>query len=143
MFLNVHSVAMYVADLSAAVSLYRDLGLNVAWSEGEEDATRTSPGVPGCRRVGLSYPRGGPELILHDDPARQFTELTVLVDDLGALYRRLANHPNYIWFEPPHPTENGCTAFVRTPDGNVLTLVGRNCTGSHPFRSCDQRAQGA
>lgn len=117
MFKNVHSIAVYAADLGSAVTMYSGLGLEPSW---REETQRGS-------RIGLRYPQGGPEFILHDNAERQFPELTVAVEDLCGLYKKLQRDPGYLWFEPPHPTKQGCAAFVRTPDGNVLSLLSPAC----------------
>jgi hypothetical protein len=126
---NVHAVTLYTPELGRAVAFYQALGLERSWVEcdGEER----------WQRVGLRFPQGGPELVLHDDATRQFTEMTLAVDDLQGFYQSLVHHAEVMWFEPPSTSELSHTAFVRMPDGNVCRLV------HFPSRPSSRTAEGA
>lgn len=125
------AVSMYTPDLDRAAALYRGLGLEPVWSSAEERNDGTH-----CARLGLCFPQGGTELILHDDPNRQFTELELVVEDVHEVYRQLSREPAYLWLELPHPGANGCRALLRTPDGNLFTLVSVTCA-CRPAAACE------
>jgi catechol 2,3-dioxygenase-like lactoylglutathione lyase family enzyme len=126
---NVHAVAIYTPELEEAVAFYQKLGLERSWVECDREGH--------WQRVGLRFPHGGPELVLHDDAARQFTEMTLCVDDLQRFYLGFAHHPDFMWLEPPNSGEHPSTAFVRLPDGNVCRLT------ESPSSRSSQTAAGA
>ncbi len=114
-FHTVQSVTVYTPDLALSLPLYKRLGLEQVW-------TQQAPSTGGFIYVGLRFPRGGPELVLHNNVQRQFTEVEVVVDDVWRTYEHLSRNPDYLWLDAPHRSGRGWQAMVRVPDGNVFTV---------------------
>lgn len=118
MLCHIEAVNVYSENPAESVRLYQGLGLELLWTTVEERGAGFS-----FYRFGMRFPGGGPELVLHNNPQEQFLYPTVAVEDTRQAYQQLSRDPGYLWFESPHPSQRGCEALVRTPDGNVLSLL--------------------
>ncbi|HWG84790.1 MAG TPA: hypothetical protein VNT60_04840 [Deinococcales bacterium] len=113
---KISEISLYAPDLEGAVEHYRSLGLTLEWTAGPDGDRQGSA-------ARLSFPQGGPTLLLHDDPRSQFTDVTVQVRDVPGFCRALAVRPEITWIRTPYRTGRGWSAVLRGPDRNVLVLA--------------------
>ena len=104
---KVDCIRLYVPDLEAGLSYYRDrLGHELIW--------RTE------NQVGLRMPDSDAEIVLHTEP--QEPEIDILVDSADAAAGRVAAAGGRI-VVPPFDIQIGRCVVVQDPWGNQLVLL--------------------
>ena len=104
---KVDCIRLYVPDLEAGLSYYRDrLGHELIW--------RTE------NQVGLRMPDSDAEIVLHTDP--QEPEIDMRVDSADAAAGRVAEAGGRI-VVPPFDIQIGRCVVVQDPWGNQLVLL--------------------
>jgi predicted enzyme related to lactoylglutathione lyase len=121
---HIEAVNVYSENPAESVRLYQGLGLKLLWTTVEERGAGFT-----VYKFGMRFPGGGPELVLHNNPQEQFLYPTVAVEDTRQACEQLSRDPGFLWFEPPHPSQRGYEALVRTPDGNILSLLSPHSEG--------------
>lgn len=117
---TIHSVILYVADLQAAISFYRDvLELDLRFAEHGYAEFAT-----GAARLGLYERARLPDLIGEEAAARDPQgEILFLVDDLDAEIERLRNEGARVLSGPVDRPWGQRTAHVGDAEGHVIELA--------------------
>jgi predicted enzyme related to lactoylglutathione lyase len=119
-FLKVDCIMFYVSDLVAATEFYEmRLGMRRAWSD-------SAVGM-----VGLRFPAGDSELVLHNDPdipSPDFCFLVSDVDELCAEYGRAG----LTVIQPPIDVRTGRYAVLADLEGNRLPIIDLSRFGGVP-----------
>lgn len=120
MFKKLECVSMYTSNLEESISFYESLGLKKKWT-----IERASEDGKPWYLIGLSFPEGGSELVLHNDSKINFTEIEIYVEDVVKTYEQLKSNDRITWIRDPFATESGHVAVMEGPDGNAFVLVGK------------------
>lgn len=116
---RIECVAVYTDNIEKSVEFYQSLGLTKAWEAFQDEEEN-------WKLVGMRYPDGNSELVLKNDPNRQFAETEVVVEDVVELYKSLTSNSEVQWIRTPFPNSlGGHVAVMQAPDGNVFVLVGK------------------
>lgn len=119
-FLKVDCVMLRVSDLQSAVAFYEThFGMVRAWSDQQ------------AKMVGLLFPHGDSELVLHSDPeipSPDYCFLVASVDDMCAHYAGLG----LLVLEGPLDVRTGRFAVLADQDGNRLPIIDLTKFGGVP-----------
>ncbi|QOR66593.1 VOC family protein [Cytobacillus suaedae] len=120
MWKRIECVAIYTEDIEASVEFYQQMGLTKTWDTFQDDTQHN-------RLVGLTYPEGGSQLVLKNNPNLHFIEIEIMVDDVVEIYNRLSEMNKQItWIRKPfNNLLGGHVAVMQAPDQNVFVLVGK------------------
>lgn len=113
MIKHVKRFKLYTPQLQEATEFYLQLGLVL------ESRVNTRANYQSAT---FSFAAGGPQLLLHDDPLLQFTDIELAVDDLQSTYQELKTNANLLWLQLPNKQGSEWQARVRAPDGNIFLL---------------------
>jgi catechol 2,3-dioxygenase-like lactoylglutathione lyase family enzyme len=115
---SLSAVRIFVNDLDRARGFYRDV------LELRETSATTEWAVFDLDGKNVVVETVAPDDPEGDDVVGRFLAVSFNVDDIDAAYRELTNR-GVAFVHPPEKQDWGGTlAYVRDPDGNVLTLVG-------------------
>jgi catechol 2,3-dioxygenase-like lactoylglutathione lyase family enzyme len=118
MWRRIDCAAIYTEDIERSVEFYSSLGLVKDW-EAFQDAEQR------WRLVGMRFPAGDARLVLKNNPALDFTEIEIVVDDVRESYQALSSTPGVGWISAPRPNPlGGHVAVLEAPDGNAFVLIG-------------------
>ena len=76
--------------------------------------------------VGLSFPDGGTDVFVRDEPELHVTEMEIAAEDVPATFDHLTRrYPGVRWLREPFTTPAGQVAAVEIPGQTVLVLLGK------------------
>ncbi len=108
---KIDNVMYRVSDLDTAARFYEDaLGLQRLWRDDE------------AGQIGLGFPEGGAEIVIHGDPEIPNPDFSFLVDDVAAFCAEYAGQ-GYAVIKEPFPVRCGWFAVLADPDDNPIAIV--------------------
>jgi catechol 2,3-dioxygenase-like lactoylglutathione lyase family enzyme len=120
MIRKLECTCIYTSDIEASAAFYSSLGLTESWRLDRN----TEAGDP-CLLIGFRFPdSNSSELVISNNPDRQFSEIELLVDDVRATFDELCTNAAITWRRKPSPIPNGHVAVMTAPDGNDFVLIG-------------------